>query len=118
MLIKLLGWFWIITGTLFFLKPEMLRKKLQRKTLKKLKKYLFFIIIILSLFLMGAAWKSEGILSKIVMVLGIIGIVKALFLLRAKAAENILEWFIKQPSIFFRLAASLQIIIGIIVLKL
>ena len=118
MLIKLLGWFWIITGTLFFLRPEMLRKRLQKKTLNKLKKYLFLIVITLSLFLIGAAWKSEGLLSKIVMVLGIIGILKGFFLLKAKAAEKILEWFIKQPLTFFRFGASLQIIIGIIILRL
>ena len=118
MLIKLLGWFWIITGILFFLRPEMLRKRLQKKTLKKLKKYLFLIVIALSLFLIAAAWKSEGLLSKIVMVLGIIGILKGFFLLKAKAAEKILEWFIKQPLIFFRFCAALQVIIGIIILRL
>jgi hypothetical protein len=118
MLIKLLGWFWIITGILFFLKPEMLRRRLQKKTLKNLKKYLFLIVITLSIFLISAAWRSEGLLSKVVMVLGIIGIFKGFFLLKAKAAEKILGWFIKQPSIFFRFGASLQIIIGIIILKM
>ena len=118
MLIKLLGWFWVITGIIFFLRPEMFRRRLQKKTVKKLKRYLFLITITLSICLIAAAWKTEGLLSKIIMVLGIIGIFKAFFLLKAKAAEKILQWFVKQPVVFFRFAACLQIIIGIIILRL
>lgn len=118
MLIRLFGWFWIITGLLFLLKPQMLRSRLQKKSVKKLKKILFLIVLFLSLLLISVAWKSEGLLSKVVMVLGIIGIFKGFFLLKAKAADKILAWYTNQPLIFFRFGACLQIAIGIMILGL
>lgn len=118
MFIKLLGWFWIIAGVFFLLKPEMLRRKLQKKSGKKLRKILFFITIFLSMLLISAAWKTHGIFSKIVMIMGIIGIFKGFFLLKAKAADKILNWYVKQPLKFFRFGACLQILIGMIILGL
>lgn len=118
MFILLLGWFWIIAGVLFLLKPEMMRNRLQKKSAKKLKKILFFITIFLSMMLISAAWKAHGILSKIVMIIGIIGIFKGFFLLKAKAADKILEWYVKQPVNFFRFGACLQILVGVLILAL
>ncbi len=118
MLNIILGWFLIITGVLFLLKPEGLRKKLQKKSIKYLRKILFLIGIALAGFFVAAGWKSEGLFSKILMVIGIIGILKAFFFLKAKAAGKIVEWFLKQPVVFFRVGATLQIILGIIILAL
>jgi len=105
-------------GVLFLLRPQMLRKSLQKKSVKKLKKALFLITIVLSILLIITTWKMQGILSKIVMVLGIIGIFKAFFLLKAKAADKILDWYIKKPIGFFRIAACFYILMGIAILTL
>lgn len=107
-----------MAGILFLLRPEMLKKSLKRESLKKVKKILFLIVLVVSFLLIGVAWNSKGPLSKIVMVLGIIGVFKGFFLLKAKAADKIIEWFTNQPLIFFRLGASLYILIGIMILGL
>jgi len=118
MFIKLLGWIWVITGIIFLIFPGMLRKRLQKKSIKRIRKFLFLIVISLSLLLISAAWKSQGALAKLVMILGIVGLFKGFFLLKAKAAEKIIEWFIKKPLIFFRIWAAAQVLIGAIILKL
>ncbi|MFH1318366.1 MAG: hypothetical protein ABIH71_05075, partial [Candidatus Omnitrophota bacterium] len=111
MLNMVLGWVLIVSGVLFFLNPEKFRKKLQKKSLKQVKRILFFIIILLSGFLISAGWKVEGILSKVIVVLGILGVVKAVFLLKAKAADKILEWWLKQPVIFFKVSAVAYVLL-------
>ncbi|MFC1804430.1 hypothetical protein ACFLZ3_01205 [Candidatus Omnitrophota bacterium] len=118
MLAKILGWFLIITGVFFLLKPEALRRRLQKKSYKKLRKYLFAITIVLAVLLITVAWKFEGILSQIVIIIGIIGIIKGFFFLKAKAAEKLLAWYLNRPVNFFRLSALFQIAIGVLVLAL
>lgn len=118
MLVKILGWFWISMGILFLLKPELLRKRLQKKGFKKFKKYLISLILVLSGLLIAAAWKAEGLLAKVVMVFGIMGIFKAFFFLKAKGAEKLVEWFADKPPILFRLGATFHIALGIIILAL
>ena len=117
MLAKILGWFWILTGIIFLLKPEWLRKRLQKKSYKILKKYLFVIALFFGFLFITAAFKSAGISSKLLLFFGIIAIFKSLFFLKAKAAARILDWFIRQPSFLFRIVALCQIILGIIILS-
>lgn len=118
MLAKILGWIWIITGILFFLKPHMLRNRLQKKSIKKIRKYLFATALGLSSMFLGIAWNSKGILAKIVFVFGIIGIFKSLFLLKAKTSEKLIAWFSKQPLEFFRMWAVVQMGFGVVLLFL
>lgn len=117
MLTAIVGWFFIIFGILFLVKPEILRKKLQKKGVKKLKKTLFFIAIIVSLALIMTSFKMSGVWAKIIAILGIIGVFKAIFLLKAKAAEKMIEWSAKQPVNVFRAGGLIYIIIGIIILR-
>ena len=83
--------------------------------------FLSFIGVLLSAIFLGilfisAAFKSSGFLSKILMVLGIISIFKGFFFLKAKFAERIITWIAGQPPVFFRFAASVYILIGLIIL--
>ena len=118
MLIKLLGWAWIIMGIIFLIKPEMLRNRLQKKSVKKIRKYLFAIVLALSSIILSIAWNTEGILAKIVFAFGVIGIFKSIFLIKVKTSEKLIEWFIKQPVKFFRVFAFAQIVFGIMLLFL
>ncbi|MBP7088071.1 MAG: hypothetical protein KBB01_02090 [Candidatus Omnitrophica bacterium] len=117
MLANIIGWIFVILGILFIVKPEILRNKLQKKGIKKLKKYLFYLALIISLGLLVASFKMSGIGAKIIAILGIIGIFKAIFLLKAKAADKMLEWSAKQPLNLFRFGGAIYIIIGIAILR-
>ena len=118
MLLRILGWFWLISGVVFFVKPLWFRNRLQKKSYKRIRKVFFVIALTLSILLIKAVWGHPGLPAKIILVLGIIGILKAFFLLKAKAAETLLDWFVKQRLNVFRLFALIQIIIGAVLLKI
>ncbi len=118
MLTKVLGWFWITIGIIFLLKPEILKRRMQRKSAKKLKKFMFMIAVTLGTLLIVSGWKfpGGGVLSKIIIIFGIIGIIKGFFFLKTKAIEKIVEWYSQKPLIFYRISASVHVLIGVVIL--
>jgi len=116
MLIRLIGWLWLITGILFLIWPQMLRNRLQKKTYKQIRRILFVLAIFIGVLLFSAGLRAEGFKAKLLMIVGIIGLLKAVFFLKAKAAEKILNWFLRQRLSFFRFWACIQIVIGAVIL--
>ena len=117
MFIKIIAWIWIILGVLFLIKPDFLKKRLQKKGAKKLKKTLFVISLALAITLIVVAFKYQGILPKVLVVLGILGIIKAFLFLKAKSAEKLIEWSAKQPLVLFRVGGGIYLVIGLAILK-
>ena len=101
MLIRIIGWIWVLTGVLFLIKPNSLKTKLHKKGVKKVKKILFSVAVVLGVSLIVASFKMQGVFSKIIMVAGIIAIVKGVLFLKAKFAEKLLNWITNQPLIIF-----------------
>lgn len=118
MFATILGWFWIVMGIFFLWKPEILKKKLNRKSLRKIRKYLFVLAVILGILLIKAGWGYEGALAKIIVILGILAIFKGFFLLKSEITGRMMEWWGQKPLIFFRFGACVYIIIGIMILHL
>lgn len=112
MLLKILGWVWVISGILFCWKPEWLLNKIQKKGLKKMKRFFFGIALVLGVLLIKAGWGIPGILAKIVIILGVLAVFKGVFFLKSKAADRVLEWYVKQPIYFFRIWAGGMIALG------
>ncbi len=110
------AWFWIIFGIIFLINPEKFRKALQSKGYSAFKKYLFLIIVFTSLLLINLAFRSSAVAAKVLAALGIIGMIKAFFILKSKAAEKIFDWFGKRPVKFLRSLAIFYIAIVIIIL--
>lgn len=113
MLAIILGWVLIAMGTLYLLKPEALRKRMQKQGLKKVRGYLFFLTILVALLFVGAAVNLPGIWGKVLFALGIIGIIKAFFFLQAKAAEKMINWIFTMPLMLFRIGGCLYILLGL-----
>ena len=118
MFIKIFGWLWIIAGTLFLLSPQMLKNMLQKKATKRLRKLFFIISATLGGILISVGWRFEGLLAKIVVIIGIIAVFKGLIMLRGKLTDKVIEWSAAQPLIFFRIGGIFWILIGITVLVL
>jgi len=116
MFLKLLAFIWVISGIVFLIKPLWMRGMLQKKGAKKMRGIFFGLALVLGGALIGATWGKEGILYKMVMIAGIVGIVKAFFFLNAKASEKVFEWFAGQSIIFFRLCAGAQLGFGLFLL--
>jgi uncharacterized protein YjeT (DUF2065 family) len=116
MIARIIGWLWIILGIISLIKPEFLKRRFQKKGLKKFRRIFFAIAFILGGYLILLSWRMPGLLSKIVMLIGIIIVFKGMFLLRAKTAEKIVDWFSNQPLTYFRLGGLLYVIFGIVIL--
>ena len=116
MLVSILGWFWVVTGVIFLIWPNFLKKRLQKKSYKIIRRYLFVVGIFLSVMLISVGLKATGAISKIILVIGLIALIRAVFLVKAKAAQKLVEFFLKQSLIMFRFWALVQIVIGVLIL--
>lgn len=117
MLIKILGWLWLIMGLVFLLKPEMMRNRFKKMGLKRLKKIAMWLSLFLGLLIVKATWGIPGLLAKIVMILGIVAIIKSIYLFKAKAADKMIQVILDKPVEFFRACAIGYIIVGAIILS-
>ncbi|MBN1520961.1 MAG: hypothetical protein JW928_00395 [Candidatus Aureabacteria bacterium] len=116
MIYKLFGWFWVITGIYFFLRPRVLIKKIQRKSKWQMRKWLFVLALLWGAPLFALGWSQEGFFSKLLFIIGILAVLKGLFFLTSRAASKIIEWSQKSPSFVFRLYAFVQVILGVVLL--
>ena len=118
MLIRLLGWFWVLTGLIFLIRPGFFRRRLIKKSYKTIRRYLIAITLPLAALFIVASTKVKGALSIILLVMGVIGMIKVFFFAKSKAAERIIAWYIKQPLHFYRIGALAQLVIGTSILLL
>ena len=114
MLAKIIGLFLIITGVFFLIKPATLQKRLEKKGAKKIRRYLFALMLVVGILLISATWKMHGIIAIIIMIIGIIFIIKGFLLFKVKAAEKFIDWISQQPELYFRIYAVIQISIGLL----
>jgi len=117
MLLKFLGWFWVLSGILFLFNPEFLRHRLKKKSVRKIRRLFFALAVGLGLLLINATLGVPGLLAKILLVMGFIAILKGLFFLKAQAAEGIITWCLEQPIGFYRYWACGLIIFGAVILS-
>jgi len=106
----------MMLGLLFLLYPESLRKRLRKKALRKIRKYLFAGAITLGILLISTGWRYEGLLPKILVFVGVVAIFKGVFFLKSRAADKVTEWILKQPVISFRVFAVFQIGFGLLII--
>ena len=115
-MLNIVGWMCILIGIVSLFQPEKLRNKMKKQGVKKLRKIFFGIALAFGLFLIKGAWGVPGVLAKILIVLGLIGIAKAFFFLKAKAADAFVAWFLEQPIKYFRFYATAYIVLGALIL--
>jgi len=103
MLLNIIGWFYIIFGVIYLIKPNWLQGRLKKKSTKKLKRIFFALAFIIGALLIKATWGMEGLIPKIIMVIGIIAIFKSVFFLKAKSSEKLIQWWMDRPINFYRI---------------
>jgi hypothetical protein len=116
--IFILAWFLIITGAIFLAQPEKARQQLLGQGFGMLKWPLFFVALYLALFLISCVGKIGGIVSLVLIVLGIIVIIKAFFVLRKKVYQKLAAQFARIPIPLLRVFALIQIAVGALMLIL
>ena len=118
MIINIIGWIWLAAGIIFLIMPGILRWRIQKKGKKIIRRYLFAIAVLPAVLLLAIGFKAGGILPKAVMIIGLILLIKGIFLVKSKAGERIVGFLKKQPTGFFRLLALVQALIGLAVVML
>lgn len=118
MIIKIIGWIWLSTGIILLIMPGILRWQIQRKSKKIIIKYLFAIALLPATLLVAIGFRLNGIIPKVIMVTGLIILIKLVFSLKSRAAEQIISFLKRQPIIFFRLWAIVQALIGLTIVYL
>ena len=102
---KILGIIWVILGILWLVKPEALKNRLKRKMNRKMRFTVYGFLIVFGILMVGSVMKAQGLLPKIVGILGIILAIKGIFLIFSKASEKLWKWWADRPLIFFRFQA-------------
>ena len=119
MLHKLLGFFLIIFGGIWFLRPALLQRFIQKKSLKKIRRILFGLLLFFGAYCVSIAISLSGLVLKLgVFLLGIIIIIKGFSFLKAKASEKVAEKLSAVPLSRFRIFAFLLFCLGVYLFRM
>ena len=113
MLAKIIGAIWVLSGLLWLFRPESLKRRLAKKMSRKFRFIIYGFILMFGIVIIGSVFKAEGIIAKLVGLIGIIISIKAILLLTSKTSDKIVGWFAEKPIKFFRIIACVMIIFGI-----
>ncbi|MFA7676594.1 MAG: hypothetical protein WCY34_00300 [Candidatus Omnitrophota bacterium] len=113
MLLKIIAWFWIISGVIFLLKPSFLQKGLLKKGNKKLKGILLIVLVGVLMTLLTASFKIKGPWPKVIALIGVLAAFRLFVFIRKKATSKIAEWLYSKPIVAFRVAALIYVLIGL-----
>ncbi|OIO39220.1 MAG: hypothetical protein AUJ75_01645 [Candidatus Omnitrophica bacterium CG1_02_49_10] len=117
MFIKPIGWIYIALGTWRLIKPQGIKRWFGKKINKALRKVFLALTLIVSGIFINASFRIEGIWSKVLLILGILGIVKGLIFLKGKSFEKIMKWWSDRPLWIWRLWAAFAVAFGIMLLN-
>ncbi|MDD5504058.1 MAG: hypothetical protein PHV77_01945 [Candidatus Omnitrophica bacterium] len=108
MIIRIIGWAWLLLGIALFLFPQILRWRIQKKSKRIIRNYLFaFTAVLIAVFI--KIWlKADGVWIKFIIIICVLLIVKLAFFVKSKFSQKISGFIRKQPVLFFRLMALAQ----------
>jgi hypothetical protein len=115
---NIVGSCFLVSGVLFAINPERLRRRLRRKGVRTLRRYLFAAALASGALLISLGREYEGLLPVLFIGAGVIMILKAVFLLKAKSAQLIAERLLEVPALYLRLYAVAQMAVGAAILWL
>jgi len=103
MLAKIIGTLWIILGLLWSIKPHILKNRLKRKMARKIKWIILAFVLVFGFTLLGSIITAQEIFLKVIGLIGLIIVIKGIFLLSTKTSDKIIEWMEGKPLIAFRI---------------
>ena len=113
MISTIFGVFWILFGILCLLKPSFLRGWVARKANRKARWIVLGFLLILTINLIGLIFQFEALAVKILGLVGIALIIRAIWGVQSQARGKFLEWFSGIPLIIFRGVGIAGILMGI-----
>jgi uncharacterized protein YjeT (DUF2065 family) len=112
MIMKLFGIMWAAAGVYILVRPGSLLLRIRKRGLRQLRRYLMAATLFLSGTLIAFGLSRDGLLSRIILVVGVIGIFKAFALLHTRVAERLTAWSARLPDSVLRLAGVCYIAVG------
>jgi len=103
-------------GALIVFRPQMPKRWIEKKAFRKIRWILIIATFTISALLIKVGWNNPGVLAKILVVFGIMGVIKAFLFLTNKTADKLLEFSNKIPIRFYRIGGCFHILIGIVIL--
>ncbi|MBN1871745.1 MAG: hypothetical protein JW800_04140 [Candidatus Omnitrophica bacterium] len=114
---RLLGIFWLLFGIVWLIRPDILKNRLKRKMSRRIRWTIYGFLFFFGLIMIGSLIKAEGLLPKIIGILGVILVIKSTLLFLSKTSDRLWKWWAEQPLMIFRLQALIIIIVGAMLVK-
>jgi uncharacterized protein YjeT (DUF2065 family) len=109
----IIGCLFIVSGVAFAVNPERLRRRIQKKSLRTIRRTLVAIVAGAGLLLFAVGWQLEGILAKSCTMAGFLLLLKGVYLFKAKSADMMAARLMHLSALYLRLFAVGQIVLGI-----
>lgn len=109
---NIVGSCFFISGAIFVVNPDRLRNRFRRKGVRILRRYLFVAAASAGALLISLGADYEGVVPLICIGAGVMLILKALFLLKARSAQVMAERLMQVPVLYLRLYAVAQMAVG------
>ncbi len=115
---NIVGCLFIVSGVAFAANPERLRRRIEKKSLRTIRRTLVTIASSAGLLLISIGWQLESTLAKVYTMAGVLLLLKALFLFKAKSADMMANRLMHLSSLYLRLFAVGQMLLGIALIML
>jgi hypothetical protein len=109
----IIGCLFIISGMAFAVNPERLRRRIEKKSRRTIRRYLVAGASSAGLLLISVGWQLEGALAKSCTMAGVLLLLKGVFLFKAKSSDMMAAHLMKLSALYLRLFAVGQLILGI-----
>jgi len=115
MLLKFLGFTWLVSAIMLLLNPLKFRLWLKTEDMECIRKTFFRICILVGVWLLAASSElPQGRLSFFVIILGFFSILKSILFLNDKRVEKLIAWLSNQSIWLFRFGSCVHIAIALI----
>ncbi|MFH1776042.1 MAG: hypothetical protein ABH952_00545 [Candidatus Omnitrophota bacterium] len=105
-------------GFLWLMRPNTLARRFKKMVRKNRRRLLFSIILMSGGVFATASRYAQGFLAKLLLIFAVITVLKALFFASSKAADKIIDWWLKQPLWVWRMGAAFFMLMGYIFIKI
>ncbi len=113
-MLGILGWVWFALGLWWFMRPQGIRKRLERDFRKKLRTLLIITLLAVAGVLFSSGRELGGIAGWLVPIAGVIVCLKALLLVRGKLCDTVLDWWSDRSDRVYRGSAACLAIAGLL----
>ena len=118
MFFKIIGWLWIILGIWWIMRPQGIKRRFTKMVKRSRRKVLFIAIILFGGFFFAAAKHAQGFIASILLILGVLAVLKAVFFMTSKASDKILDWWLERPLWLWRVWAGCLVLLGILLQRI